>query len=70
MNDMITITPDFSTPYMDRYEPGKRALLRTEEYRRKHRQHYRDSYCAKLSINPKPNAKVFSGREEWNYENV
>ena len=70
MTEMLTITQDFSTPYMDRYEPEKRAHLRTEQYRQKHRAYYQATRNAKLDINPKPNCKVFSGREEINYENI
>lgn len=70
MTEMLTITQDFSTHYMDRYEPEKRALLRTEEYRKKHRAYYKATRNAKLEINPNPRCKVFSGREEWAYENI
>ena len=70
MTEMLTITQDFSTPYMDRYDADKRALLRTEEYRKKHRAYYQATRNAKLEINPKPHCKVFSGREEWAYENI
>ena len=70
MTEMLTITQDFSTPYMDRYEPEKRAHLRTEKYRQKHRAYYQATRNAKLDIKPKPHCKVFSGREEINYENI
>ena len=70
VNEMLTITQDFSTPYFDRYDPKKRELLRTEEYRRKHREYYQMTRNATLDINPKPNARVFSGREEMNYANI
>ena len=70
VNEMLTITQDFSTPYFDRYDTKKRELLRTEEYRRKHRKYYQMTRNAKLNINPKPDGKVFSGREELNYANI
>ena len=70
MTEMLTITQDFSTPYMDRYDAGKRAHLRTEKYRAKHRAYYQATRNAKLELNPKPQCKVFSGREELAYENI
>lgn len=70
VNAMLTITQDFSTPYLDRYNPGKHALLSTEEYKKKRRAHYQETQNATLSINPKPNAKVFTGREEMDYANI
>ena len=60
-NEMLTIVQDFTTPYMDRYEPAKRALLRTEECRRKHREYYQETRNAVFSVNPMWR-RCFSGR--------
>ena len=70
MTEMLTIEQDFSTPYIDRYEPEKRAHLRTEKYRQKHREYYQATRNAKPELSPGPHCKVFSGREEINYENI
>ena len=66
MTEMLTIVQDFSTPYMDRYEPAKRAHLRTEKYRQRHRAYYQATRNAVFKVNPKW-LKCFAGREE--YEN-
>lgn len=70
VNEMLTIEQDFSTPNMDRDKPGKKALNSTEEYVTKRREYLKATRNAQLSINPKEHVKVFSGREEWNYENI
>ena len=61
MTEMLTIVQDFSTPYMDKYDPGKRALLRTEAYLKKHREYYRMTHNAVFKVNPKWQ-RCYSGR--------
>ena len=60
-NEMLTIVQDFTTPYMDRYEPEKRAHLRTEKYRQKHREYYQATRNAVFNVNPKWQ-RCYSGR--------